>query len=91
MATVFEPKLSSGPVGRFTGFTMKQLPLTPEIEEIARRVVWFEERQAALANTSRFIAYAMTYGCYADVVEIQKHLSDDDLRAALESGPGGRF
>jgi hypothetical protein len=70
---------------------MKQLSLTPEIEAVARRVIWFEQPSVAIANTSRFVAYAMTYGTYRDVAEIRKQLSDDDLREALAAAPPGIF
>jgi hypothetical protein len=70
---------------------MKMLPLTAEIEAIARRVVWFEEPREAIAITPRFLAYAMTYGSYQDMSVIRKHLSDDELRAALDAVPPGIF
>jgi hypothetical protein len=70
---------------------MKTLPLTPDIEAIARRVVWFEEPRQAIADPARFVAYAMTYGTYADVTAIRKYLSDEDLRAALSNAPPGIF
>ena len=37
---------------------MKTIPLTAETEALARRVVWFEEPQDALADTFRLAAYA---------------------------------
>jgi hypothetical protein len=70
---------------------MTTLTLTPEIEAVARRVIWFEEPPTAIANTSRFLAYAMTYGTHRDVAEIRKQLSDDELRAALAAAPPGIF
>jgi hypothetical protein len=70
---------------------MKQLPLTNEIESIARRVVWFEEPRQAIAITPRFLAYVMTYGTFNDVAVIRKFLSEDELRHALESAPAGIF
>ncbi len=70
---------------------MKNLPLTPDIEAIARRVIWFEEPPQAIAITARFLAYAMTYGDHADMAVIRRHLSDDDLREALSNAPPGIF
>lgn len=70
---------------------MKPLPLIPEIEAIARRVIWFEEPRQALADPVRFVSYAMTYGTYADVAIIQKHLSETDLLEAVSNAPGGIF
>lgn len=70
---------------------MKSLPLTPEIEAIARRVNWFESTAPAVANPARFLAYVMTYGDDADMREIRRILSDSDLREALDRAPAGIF
>jgi len=70
---------------------MKDLPLTPEIEAIARRVVWFETPSQAIADPIRFVAYAMTYGDDADMRAIRQHLSDAELREAMERAPAGIF
>lgn len=70
---------------------MNALPLTPEIEAIARRVVWFEPPAQAAANTVRFLAYTMTYGDDTDMREVRRFLSDDDLREALKQAPAGIF
>jgi hypothetical protein len=70
---------------------MNVLPLTPEIEAVARRVVWFEEPEQAIANAARFLAYAMTYGVHEDMTIIRRYLSDDDLREALDQAPPGIF
>ncbi len=67
------------------------MPLTPEIEAIARRVIWFETPQLAIANPGRFVAYMMTYGTYRDVAVIRESWSEDDLRAAVDAAPPGIF
>ncbi|HEY4213778.1 MAG TPA: hypothetical protein VGM84_20055 [Steroidobacteraceae bacterium] len=56
---------------------------------MARRVVWFEEPEKALANPVRFLAYAMTYALHEDVRVIRRYLSDDDFREALDNAPPG--
>jgi hypothetical protein len=70
---------------------MKPLPLTPELEAIARRVNWFEEPKQALAYAARFLAYVMTYGTYSDVAAIRELWTESDLRAALRSAPPGHL
>ena len=70
---------------------MKSLPLTPEIEAIAGRVIWFEKSPQAVADPIRFLAYVMTYGDDADMRNIRQHLSDDELREALDKAPAGIF
>ncbi len=46
---------------------MKQLPVTPELLKVARRVVWFEEPEAALADPVHFLTHVMTYGTIEDL------------------------
>lgn len=70
---------------------MNSLPLTPEVEAIAQRVVWFETPAKSTVDTVRFLAYVMTYGDDADMREVRRYLSDDDLREALEHAPAGIF
>ena len=70
---------------------MKALPLTPEIQEIARRVVWFEEPRRAISDPVRFLAYAMTYGHHADITLLRRYLSEDDLQESLAKAPPGVF
>jgi hypothetical protein len=70
---------------------MNPLPLTPDIEAIAKRVIWFEEPQQAIADPIRFVAYAMTYGDHLDMAVIRRYLSDDDLREGISCPPPGIF
>jgi hypothetical protein len=70
---------------------MKQLPVTRQVEAIARRVVWFEEPSQAVVDTVRFLAYAMTYGDDNDMRVIRQYLSDEELREALDKAPAGIF
>jgi hypothetical protein len=70
---------------------MKPLPLTPKIEAVARRVIWFEEPCQALQRPYRFLTYAITSGSTEDMVIIQKYMSDDDLREALANALPGIF
>jgi hypothetical protein len=68
---------------------MKAIPLTPLTREIARRVLWFEPPEQAFANPIRFMAYAMTYARHRDMQVIRTHVSDDDIREALDHAPPG--
>lgn len=68
---------------------MKDLPRTPAMLAVARRVVWFEPPETALADPARFLAYAMSYGTHEDMREVRRHISDDELRAALAAAPPG--
>ncbi|MGH8138386.1 MAG: hypothetical protein ACREVV_09350 [Steroidobacteraceae bacterium] len=68
---------------------MKPIPATPEIIAVARKVVWFEPPEKALADPIRFMAYAMTYALPEDMRFIRRFVSDDDFREALEHAPAG--
>ena len=68
---------------------MKVLPLTPETEALARRLVWFEEPAEALSDTARFVAYALARATHEDMKILRGFLIDVDLRAALDHAPPG--
>ena len=40
---------------------MKPLPINPETRDLARRMIWFEPPEAALADPIRFMAYVMAH------------------------------
>jgi hypothetical protein len=67
------------------------LPATADLIALARRVIWFEPPHKALADPVRLTAYTLTYGAHADCQTLRRHLSDDDLRAALDRAPPGIF
>jgi hypothetical protein len=68
---------------------MKTIPLTPDTEALARRLVWFEPPAEALSDVSRFVAYALVRATHDDMTLLRKFLSDDDLREALDHAPPG--
>jgi hypothetical protein len=68
---------------------MKAIPVTPLTLDIARRIIWFEPPDRALADPIRFMTYAMTYARHEDMRIIRRYVSDDDLREALDHAPPG--
>jgi hypothetical protein len=68
---------------------MNAIPLTALTREIARRIIWFEPPEQALAEPIRFMAYAMTYARHEDMQLIRRHVTDDDIREALDKAPPG--
>src|SRR6185312_16613389 len=60
-----------------------------ETMAVARRVIWFEEPEKALADPVRFMAYAMTYARPEDMRVIREHISDHEIREALDNVPPG--
>jgi hypothetical protein len=70
---------------------MMTLPLTPDLERVARNTVWFKEPADALADPLHFIAHVLTYGTHEDVSVMRRYVSDDELRYAVEHAPPGIF
>jgi hypothetical protein len=68
---------------------MKSLPLVPELTDIAPRVVWFEEPAVSLSNSTRFLAYLMTFGTVDDIAVVRKHVSNEEFTKALDTAPPG--
>lgn len=68
---------------------MNVLPLTDEIRALTRRLVWFEEPEAALAEPIRLLAYAFERATHEDMQILRRHLTDADLREALDLAPPG--
>lgn len=68
---------------------MKPIPVTARTLQVARRIVWLEEPEKALADPVRFMAYAMTNARHRDMRVIRRHVSDDDFREALDKAPAG--
>ena len=68
---------------------MNPIPLNPETEAVARRIVWFEPPADALADPIRFMAYAMARATHEDMTVIRRYVSDADFREALDKAPPG--
>lgn len=68
---------------------MTPIPLTPDTEALARRLVWFEAPAVALADPVRFMAYAFAKASHEDMTLLRRNLSDADLVEALDHAPPG--
>ena len=70
---------------------MKALPATPELLRVARRVIWFEERERALADSVQFLAHVMVFGTIEDLMVLRGIVGMDEYREVLEQAPPGVF
>ena len=70
---------------------MNALPLSPDIQEVSQRVLWFETPEQAIADPVRFVTYAMTYGTHEEMTVVRKHFSDESLLEILGKAPPGIF
>src|ERR1700692_3150024 len=68
---------------------MRAIPATPLTLDVARRIIWFEPPDHALADPIRFMTYAMPYARHEDMRVIRRYVSDDDMREALDHAPPG--
>ena len=68
---------------------MTPVSQTPELLDLARRIVWFEPPAEALADPVRFLAYLMTYGTAEDVAVGRRYFRPEDFREAIENAPPG--
>jgi hypothetical protein len=70
---------------------MKSLPATPELLNVARRVVWFKEPEEALADSVHFLAHVMTYGTIEDLQVLHAVIETAELCEVLDHAPAGIF
>ncbi len=68
---------------------MNAIPLTPQTQALAARLVWFEPPETALADPVRFMAYAFARATHEDMKILRGFVTDDDLREALDRAPPG--
>ncbi|HEX3745254.1 MAG TPA: hypothetical protein VHW09_15025 [Bryobacteraceae bacterium] len=68
---------------------MRAIPLTPETENVARRVIWFEPPADALADPVRFLAYAMARATHQEMKIIRQYVNDAEFLEALDHAPPG--
>lgn len=68
---------------------MKPFPLTNDYIRMARRVIWFESPEQALADPVRFVAYAMAKSTPEDMDLILQHIGQDGLRESIKAAPPG--
>ncbi len=70
---------------------MQPLLATPELLNVARRVVWFKEPADALTDPIHFLAHVMTYGTIEDLRAIDGVVDSTEFRSVLDHAPPGIF
>ena len=78
---MFEPRLE----------TPAQVAPHDTLHALARRIIWFEPPERALADRPRFLAYLMTYGSAEDIAVARRHFPDGEFRSPLDHAPPGIF
>ena len=63
----------------------------PDLEKVAKRVVWFKTPAETLKDEKLFLAHLMTYGTLSDISTALTYFSEDDFKAVLDDPPPGVF
>ena len=69
--------------------TVESAATDSDLTTIARRTIWFEPPEKALADRPRFLAYAFRFASAEDMATLRSALGDDALRDALDRAPPG--
>jgi hypothetical protein len=64
---------------------------SPELHQIAQRLVWWKAPEEALADFPHFVAQVMTLGTWNDLKRIRAELGEEALRETLCRPPSGIF
>jgi hypothetical protein len=61
----------------------------PRLRDLARRLVWWQDPDATLADAHRFLAQAMADATWEEMELIRSTYGDDALRSVLADAPPG--
>ena len=56
---------------------MTPIPLNPETAALARRIVWFDTPEDALADPIRFMAYVLAHATIADLAIVRRYRAEE--------------
>jgi hypothetical protein len=70
---------------------MKTFLPTPELLTLARRVMWFDIPERALADTIQFLTHVMVFGTVEDLKALRDIVTKEDYREVLKQAPPGIF
>lgn len=68
---------------------MTPIPLNVDTIALAKRLVWFEAPEQALADPVRFLAYAFARATHEDMNVLRRYLTEADFCEALSKAPPG--
>jgi len=63
----------------------------PDLEKVAKRVVWFKSPADTLKDVKLFLSHLMTYGSLNDITTALKYFSEADFEAVVRDPPPGVF
>jgi hypothetical protein len=62
-----------------------------DLENVAKRLIWWKSPVEALEYPVRFLAQVMTYGTIEDLAVVQRHFPESAFRDVLANPPAGVF
>jgi len=65
--------------------------MNSDLQEIAKRVVWFKRPEDTLKDTKLFLAHLMTYGTLREIRTALHYFSEEDFEATLNDPYPGIF
>ena len=66
-------------------------PYPAELVGVARKVVWYDSPENALADLTMLLTQLMVYGSAADVTVVARYVPSEEFRKVLEHAPPGVF
>ena len=66
-------------------------PYPAGLLRVARKVLWFETSEEALADLPTFLTHVMVYGSAADVAVVEEFVPLEEFRKVLQNAPSGVF
>jgi len=70
---------------------MKKIKPNLQLEQLAKRYVWWESPQWAYEHPTIFLANIMNLGTWEDTQLVRKLLGDEVLKQVLQEAPSGYF
>jgi hypothetical protein len=68
-----------------------QAPYPEPLLRLARKVVWYDAPEEALADLPSFLANLMAYGSPADIAVGEQYIPETEFRKVLANAPAGIF
>jgi hypothetical protein len=65
--------------------------VTRSLEQVARRVNWYDDPADVLANVDQFLCEVMARGRIEDILAVRQRFSWEDFRKAYLAAPAGLF
>ena len=70
---------------------MSAIPMSRDLELVARRLFWWGTPAEALRDSRCFLAQVMTYGSLEDVLTARRYFTRSEFEAVLDNPPAGVF